>query len=68
MTQNSQNSQQTFLCDLCDYKCFRKSDYNKHLLTSKHNNNDNKLHKPLKTLKTLKKNICSCGKEYSYRH
>ena len=64
ITQNSQNSQPKFVCEKCDYKCCRKSDYNKHLMTPKHLNNDAQLHK---TLKTLKKYICPCGKEYSYR-
>jgi hypothetical protein len=64
ITENSQKSQQLLYCEKCDYKCCRKSDYNKHLLTSKHQNNDGQLHK---TLKTLKKYVCSCGKEYSYR-
>mgnify|MGYP003351202769 FL=1 len=27
-----------FYCEKCDYKCFRKYDYNKHNLTSKHQN------------------------------
>jgi hypothetical protein len=64
ITENSQNSQKILYCEKCDYKCFRKSDYNKHILTSKHTNSDAQLHK---TLKTLKKYTCSCGKEYSYR-
>ena len=27
---------QTFTCELCDYKCSKKCNYDKHLLTSKH--------------------------------
>ena len=61
VTQNSQNSQQYFFCEKCDYTCFRKGDYNKHLITSKHTNSYNILQK------NLKKNICSCGKEYKHR-
>ena len=64
MTQNSQKSQQYFLCEKCDYECCRKNDFNKHLLTAKHKNNDVSLQN---NLKTLKKFICSCGKEYNYR-
>jgi hypothetical protein len=52
------------VCEKCDYECCRKSDYTKHLLTAKHKNNDDSLHN---NLKTLKKYICSCGKEYNYR-
>ena len=25
-----------FVCDLCDFKCFKSSDYNRHLITRKH--------------------------------
>jgi hypothetical protein len=64
ITQNSQNSHNFFYCEKCDYECCRKSDYNKHILTSKHQNDDAQLPK---TLKTLKKYNCSCGKEYRYR-
>jgi hypothetical protein len=67
ITQNSQNSHIFFYCEKCDYECCRKSDYNKHILTSKHQNDDAQLPKTLKTLKTLKKYNCSCGKEYRYR-
>ena len=61
ITENSQNSQVHFYCKKCEYNCCRKSDYNKHILTAKHKNDDAQLHK------TLKKYICFCGKEYSYR-
>ena len=61
ITKESLNSHIGFICEKCDYKCFRKSDYTKHLTTNKHKNNDDQLHK------TLKKYTCSCGKEYSFR-
>ena len=61
ITKDSLNSHISFICEKCDYKCFRKSDYTKHLTTNKHKNNDDQLHK------TLKKYTCSCGKEYSFR-
>ena len=61
ITQNSQNSQQYFYCEKCDYKSCRKSDYNKHSLTSKHSNSDTQLH-PIP-----KNHICECGKEYKHR-
>ena len=41
LTENSQNSQEVFSCDNCDYTCFRKSDYKKHLSTDKHQKNVN---------------------------
>jgi hypothetical protein len=61
ITEISPNSHTEFICQKCDYKCFRKSDYKKHLITSKHKNNDETL------LKSLKKYNCSCGKVYSFR-
>ena len=27
---------QIFSCDVCDFKCFKKGDYNRHLMTAKH--------------------------------
>ena len=30
-----------FVCKFCDYKTSKKSDFNKHLLTAKHKNNEN---------------------------
>jgi hypothetical protein len=61
ITKESEKSHNVFICEKCDYKCCRKSDYNKHLTTTKHKNNDEQLHQ------TLKKYTCSCGKEYSFR-
>ena len=49
-------------CEVCNFTTKRKNDYNRHLLTTKH-----------KTIiegniKTEKRIICSCGKEYKNRH
>ena len=52
-------SQQIYYCEQCDYKCFRKNDYEKHLLTQKHI-----------AEKCLKKNVifeCECGKTYKHK-
>ena len=35
----AKNSQLKFFCDFCDYGCNKKADFNKHLLTRKHNSN-----------------------------
>ncbi len=54
-----------FLCDICHFKCSKKSDWNRHISTRKHkilinpnkktpNDNENK------------KYICICGKEYNH--
>ena len=55
-------------CEICDYKCSRKADYERHLLTKKHLKNASK--KACKTRKT--RNIVDftckfCGMTYKHR-
>jgi hypothetical protein len=50
-----------FICDKCDFKCFKPSDYKRHLGTAKH-----------KRIKMDKSGInetydCICGKKYEYQ-
>jgi len=49
-----------FICEKCDFKCFKYSDYERHLETAKHQRriNPNKI--------TPKNFICKCGKEYKH--
>jgi len=54
-----------FICQCCDYKCNKESDYNKHLTTTKHKNNYTQLH--INGDKSPKKYSCICGKEYNFR-
>ena len=35
-TEKSPKISAKFYCEICDYKCFKQSEYNKHILTSKH--------------------------------
>ena len=51
-------SQNKFYCEKCDYKSFRKNDYEKHLLTLKHN--------AQKCSEMLAKYACECGKQYKH--
>lgn len=58
-------------CNLCNFKCKKKSNYNKHLLTQKHNRHflDNKKISNTENVKWH----CICGKSYKfdtgyYRH
>jgi len=53
-----------FSCDKCNYRCSKKSDYNKHLMTTKHLmvTNDNK-----KSPKVATIHICDCGKKFKFR-
>jgi len=50
-------------CITCNYKCSKKSDFAKHLLTAKHNalTNPNE-----KSRKVANENICICGKVYKH--
>ena len=53
-----------FFCEYCDFKCFKKSDFDRHLLTRKHlmfTNGDKK------TPKNAEKLTCECGKLYKCR-
>jgi len=63
ITQNSQKVPSNFYCEFCDYKCSNKKDYNKHLMTLKHekitNGNQNSPKIPLAF-------PCHCGKEYKF--
>ena len=57
-----------FLCESCDFKCSRKSNYEIHLLTRKHqmitNDNENRQKNAEKCHSKLS---CHCGKTYKYR-
>jgi hypothetical protein len=61
LTKSRQNSPQKFYCQLCEYKCFKMSDFTKHKMTAKH-----------KMLTNANKNSplnfeCECGKKYIHR-
>jgi len=59
MLKNAKN----YECELCNFKCSKKSNFNIHLTTLKHKrlqNNDNGSAEIIKY-------ICDCGKEYKYR-
>jgi hypothetical protein len=53
----------SYICELCNFSCSNKKDYNRHLLTAKHikmTNND-------KNTSDLPIFSCECGKQYKYR-
>ena len=61
-----------FLCEPCDFKCCKKSNYTSHLLTLKHKKivNDDKMitNDDEKMPKNAEKNFhCVCGKSYKHR-
>ena len=62
LTQNAQNAHRDFYCKKCEYTTSKKVDYERHLLTRKHQNVDACLPKKAQIIK-----VCECGKEYSCR-
>ena len=55
---------QIYKCDLCDFKCYKHSNYTTHLSTRKHKLMTNSDCKMLKNAKEYK---CLCGKKYKFR-
>jgi hypothetical protein len=68
-TQKSLKSLNYFSCEKCHYNTCKMSDYNKHLLTAKHQNVDKMLTNVYTdaTNVALSKYLCDCGKEYKHR-
>jgi len=65
--QNSQKLSTKFLCTNCDYICFRKSDFAKHLSTDKHNGNKMETFGNQNSQKLSTIFNCICGKTYKNR-
>jgi len=61
-----ENIHKKFICEICDFSCCKKCNYDKHLITRKHINNDASLHKKSE-IEQYKKYKCECGKEYNHR-
>lgn len=54
-----------FFCDNCDFKCCKRSDFSRHVLTLKHKN-------AIKRYKLAQENtdslfVCDCGKEFKHQ-
>jgi hypothetical protein len=64
MTKKSPKSPKKFFCKKCDYDCCKQSDWDKHLLTSKHIKDDAELQKNRQNRQNF---TCECGNEYKYR-
>ena len=62
------NSSKKLYCKCCDYTTSRLSQYDRHLLTSKHKNTYDILTKtPNIVLNNVKIYECKCGKNYKHR-
>jgi len=69
MTNNAdlgQKSVAELYCVKCDYKCCKKYDWERHILTAKHRKHDSIVQNNA-ALGKEKKFKCDCGKEYKYR-
>ena len=60
---NTPKNPKRHICEKCNFKCFNKKDYSRHLLTSKHTIliNANEI-----TPKNPKSYNCACGKKYKH--
>ena len=65
-TEKSQKIAKNFVCEICNYNTYKKFDFDKHLLTKKHKNNEMLQNTTEKSQKIAKKHVCECGKEYSH--
>jgi hypothetical protein len=61
-TKKSPKISDFFYCNTCDYKCSKKSEFNKHLLTNKHKI----LQNPTYDNNDVKMYNCKCGKKYKH--
>jgi len=52
-------------CNICDFTCNKKSDWDRHLITRKHINNDKCLQK--NAINKQHVYTCECGKHYKHR-
>lgn len=67
-TEKFQKMPKMLICEICNFKCSKSSNFNKHLLTSKHKNQQNQQNvNILSTEKMPYDYQCECGKKYKER-
>ena len=54
-------------CKSCDFKCYKLGDWNRHLLTRKHQKTYNGLTKASNLHQITSNYICDCGSTYKHR-
>jgi len=66
MSLNSENAKniKIYECEICNFKCIKSSDFNRHLITDKHKNLTNPNFILQKNCKTEFQ--CICGKVYKH--
>jgi hypothetical protein len=69
---DTENEEQHFYCKMCDYSCSKKYNFDRHILTSKHNKmvNGNKMetkNEQNEQNEHIDTFTCNCGKNYKHR-
>ena len=64
LTKKMPKNAEKFICEICDFKCCKLSNYNAHILTRKHKMLTNT---DIENAKNAEKFICNCGKKYNHR-
>jgi hypothetical protein len=54
-----------YICETCDFKCSKQSNYNNHLMTAKHKNTTNTTNTT--EIQQSKSYLCECGRAYPHR-
>jgi hypothetical protein len=64
-----QKNAEIYICEKCDFKCSKKSNYKQHLATRKHqmNNLDNEKNAIKSLTGEEERFVCSCGKSFKYQ-
>jgi ribosomal protein L15 len=65
MEQNLMPKNAEFYCGYCDFKCFKKSNWNIHINTTKHNYRVNGNNMENAEIDKNAENMCDCGKKYA---
>ena len=67
--QKTPKNAEKYICEKCNFKCSKRCDYNRHLLTAKHQRTYTDLQQTyiLKNKKEPKIYVCDCGIEYKHR-
>jgi len=68
-TEKTPKNAENYICEKCDFKCSKQSDYNRHILTAKHKNTTkyNKIQQNTTKIQQLENYVCECGKAYKHR-
>ena len=69
-TQKTSKNIDKFVCDVCDYSCSKKGDWNRHILRPKHIKLTNMIQQDTendsKDINTLNQYMCNCGNKYKH--